>query len=121
MRTRLVELGQDRVRVYDAGWPEWSADETLPVERLPRYDRLVHTEWLRALLAGDTPEAAPTGDFLLFHVNFGVPEEYEERPPSRRVLPRHQPAREPDRLESAHAGRARGGRSARWVSRTTPP
>ena len=78
MRTRLVELGQDRVRVYDAGWPEWAADETLPVERLARHDRLVHTGWLRALLAGETPEAAPTGAFLLFHVNFGVPEEYEE-------------------------------------------
>ena len=77
-RTRLVELGQDRVRVYDPGWSAWAADETLPVERLERYEQLVHTAWLRALLAGDTPEAAPTGDFLLFHVNFGVPEEYEE-------------------------------------------
>ena len=78
MRTRLVELGQERVRVYDPGWAEWAADETLPVERLAHHERLVHTAWLRELLAGDTPEAAPDGDFLLFHVNFGVPEEYEE-------------------------------------------
>jgi len=78
MRTRLVELGQERVRVYDPGWAEWAADETLPIERLAHHERLVHTAWLRELLAGNTPEAAPDGAFLLFHVNFGVPEEYEE-------------------------------------------
>ncbi len=78
LRTRLVELGYENVRVYDAGWSAWAADETLRVERLPLYDRLVHTSWLASLLAGETPEAAPGGPFLLFHVNFGVPEEYEE-------------------------------------------
>src|SRR5262245_49451798 len=78
MRTRLVELGQERVRVYDAGWAAWAADETLPVEALPLYEKLVHTAWLEELLAGGAPEAAPEGAFLLFHVNFGVPEEYEE-------------------------------------------
>jgi thiosulfate/3-mercaptopyruvate sulfurtransferase len=30
------------------------------------------------VLSGERPEAAPTGSVLLFHVNFGVPEEYEE-------------------------------------------
>jgi thiosulfate/3-mercaptopyruvate sulfurtransferase len=30
------------------------------------------------VLAGERPEASPDGRFLLFHVNFGVPEEYEE-------------------------------------------
>ena len=79
MRTRLVEMGLGRVRVYDRGWSEWAADETLPVERLPLYEKLVHTAWLKELLAGGTPEAAPVGRFVLFHVNFGVPEEYEER------------------------------------------
>lgn len=29
-------------------------------------------------LGGKTPEAAPAGRHLLFHVNFGVPEEYDE-------------------------------------------
>ena len=78
MRARLGELGHGPVRVYDPGWSAWAADETLPLERLPRYDRLVHTGWLQEVLAGGTPEAAPAGRFLLFHVNFGVPEEYEE-------------------------------------------
>jgi thiosulfate/3-mercaptopyruvate sulfurtransferase len=78
VRSRLAELGHAPVRVYEPGWQEWSADPSLPVERLPKYEHLVHTEWLRQVLAGATPEAAPAGRFLLFHVNFGVPEEYEE-------------------------------------------
>ncbi len=78
VRGRLAELGHTAVRIYEHGFGEWAADETLPVERLPNYERLVHTEWLRQLLDGTRPEAAPAGRFLLFHVNFGVPEEYEE-------------------------------------------
>ena len=77
-RSWLSELGHEDVRTYQHGFAEWAADETLPVERLPNYDRLVHTDWLRQLLDGERPEAAPTDRFLLFHVNFGVPEEYEE-------------------------------------------
>ena len=76
VRSRLADLGHAGVRIY--GFDEWAADETLPLERLPNYQRLVHTEWLRQVLDGGRPEAAPSGRFLLFHVNFGVPEEYEE-------------------------------------------
>jgi thiosulfate/3-mercaptopyruvate sulfurtransferase len=77
-RDWLTGLGHAAVRTYDAGWSAWAADETLPVERLPNYEKLVHTGWLRDLLDGRAPEAAPRGRFLLFHVNFGVPEEYDE-------------------------------------------
>jgi molybdopterin synthase sulfurtransferase len=70
--------GVDRSRILAGGFAGWIADPERPVERLPKYDRLVHIEWLGQLLAGGRPEAAPTGRFLMFHVNFGVPEEYEE-------------------------------------------
>jgi thiosulfate/3-mercaptopyruvate sulfurtransferase len=75
---RLAQLGHEGVRIYEAGWSEWAADANLPVEGLPNYDKLVHIDWLRELLDGGKPEAAPAGRFLLFHVNFGVPEEYED-------------------------------------------
>ena len=75
---RLVDGGHEDVRVFDAGWPAWAADPTLPLERLPNYDKLVHTEWLRELLDGGRPEGFSGSRFVLFHVNFGVPEEYEE-------------------------------------------
>src|SRR5579859_2593879 len=78
VKSRLAQLGYARVRVYESGWAAWAADQTLPAERLQNYERLVHTGWLRQLLDGVRVEAAPPGRFLLFHVNFGVPEEYEE-------------------------------------------
>ena len=76
--TGLAELGIENVRIYGDGFPTWAADPELPLERLPKYDRLVHIDWLQRVLAGERPEAAPEGKFLLFHVNFGVPEEYAE-------------------------------------------
>jgi len=78
---RLVErLGDADVRtqVLDGGWAAWIADDGRPVESLPRYDRLVHPDWLGAVIGGERPEAPPAADHRLFHVNFGVPEEYAE-------------------------------------------
>jgi molybdopterin synthase sulfurtransferase len=76
--SRLADLGHPGVLSYEPGWKEWAADENLPVERLTNHERLVHTGWLRRVLDGGRPEASPSGRFLLFHVNFGVPEEYRE-------------------------------------------
>jgi thiosulfate/3-mercaptopyruvate sulfurtransferase len=73
----LGEAGIADVSILGGGLAGWAAGGRI-VERLVRHDRLVHIDWLGQLLAGGRPEAAPTGRFLLFHVNFGVPEEYEE-------------------------------------------
>jgi thiosulfate/3-mercaptopyruvate sulfurtransferase len=76
---RLQALGIETAQVLGDGFDAWAADERLPVERLARHDKLVHIKWLRQIIEGGHPEAAPAaGKFLLFHVNFGVPEEYAE-------------------------------------------
>jgi 3-mercaptopyruvate sulfurtransferase SseA len=77
LAARLTALGYPSVRTYE-DWDAWLEDETLPLEQLPRYERLVHVDWLRAVLDDKRPEAPPGDRFLLFHVNFGVPQEYEE-------------------------------------------
>jgi thiosulfate/3-mercaptopyruvate sulfurtransferase len=74
----LVRRGLPDVSVLDGGFTAWAADPDRTVEKLARHERLVHIDWLSQVLAGERPEAAPTGRFLLFHVNFGVPEEYAE-------------------------------------------
>ena len=76
LSSRLAALGYRRLASYDAR--EWFDDDRLPLERLPRHEKLVHVDWLRAVLAGETPEAAPGERVLLFHVNFGVRQEYDE-------------------------------------------
>lgn len=74
---QLAALGYDELSIYEAGFPEWAADAQRPVARLARYHKLVHPAWIRQLLDGERPESYSGDDFLLFHVNFGVPEEYE--------------------------------------------
>jgi molybdopterin synthase sulfurtransferase len=74
---RLAGLDLD-VRRLDGGWPAWIADNERAVEALPRYEKLVDPGWLRQVLDGGRPEAAPEGHHLLFHVNFGVPDEYAD-------------------------------------------
>lgn len=74
----LERFGISGARIFEGGFAAWAADESLSVERLPKYEKLVTIDWLRQVLAGESPEAAAAGDFLLFHVNFGVPEEYAE-------------------------------------------
>jgi thiosulfate/3-mercaptopyruvate sulfurtransferase len=78
LRGKLLDFGYTDVATYGAGFGEWAADPTLPVEGLSRYEKLVHPEWVRQLLAGENPDTYRGNDFLLFHVNFGVAEEYEE-------------------------------------------
>jgi len=109
---RLAELGHRQVAVLEGGWPAWAADDRLPLERLPLYEKLVHVAWLRTLLDGSQPEAAPAGDWLLFHVNFGVPEEYAEAHlPGALYIdtntledPADWNRRDPDELEAAISG-----------------
>ncbi len=76
--SKLDGLGIPGARILDGGAEAWSADPTLPIERLAHHESLVHIPWLKEVLAGGRPEAAPAGKALLFHVNFGVPEEYAE-------------------------------------------
>jgi molybdopterin synthase sulfurtransferase len=75
---KIESLAIPGARILPGGFASWAADPTASVERLANYEKLVTIDWLRAVLSGDRPEAAPEGRFLLFHVNFGVPEEYEE-------------------------------------------
>jgi molybdopterin synthase sulfurtransferase len=73
---RLQILGYDDVAVLAGGLPEWAAHPDLEVNRLPKYHQLVHPEWLHRLLEGKQTDEVPDGAFSLFHVNYGVAEEY---------------------------------------------
>lgn len=106
---RLRTVGLERVRVYEEGFAAWAGDARLPIDRLPNHDKLVPIGWLRQVLEGEQPEAAPAGRWLLFHVNAGVPEEYAEgHIPGARFLdtnwlesPTDWNRRSPDEIENA--------------------
>ena len=74
----LLEGGPRDVAVLDPGFEGWATDPSLPLERLPGFERLVHPSWVRDLLAGGQPATYTGGRHVVLHVNFGVPEEYAE-------------------------------------------
>ena len=74
----LARLGHEDLWVDKAGFSAWAADGRLPIERLPNYDKLVHPAWVSRLIAGEQPDTYAGNGFLVLHVNFGVPEEYDE-------------------------------------------
>jgi 3-mercaptopyruvate sulfurtransferase SseA len=75
---RLTRLGYENVLTYDAGFATWAADPDLPLARLARYEKLVYPEWVRRLVADQGPDSYAGNGYALFHVNFGVPEEYAQ-------------------------------------------
>jgi molybdopterin synthase sulfurtransferase len=78
LAAHLRAEGIDSVATLEGGFAAWAEDERNPIERLRHHERLVHVGWLRSLLGGESVEAGPAGHALLFHVNFGVPEEYAD-------------------------------------------
>jgi 3-mercaptopyruvate sulfurtransferase SseA len=74
---RLAELGYEDVLVYEPGMEAWAADHELPMDRLARYEKLVHPQWVHDLIHGENPETYDNDSFAIFHITFGVPEEYE--------------------------------------------
>ena len=97
------------VRVYETAGPPGRPTRRLPIERLPNYEQLVHTDWLRELLAGERPEAPPTEQVPAVPRQLRRPGGVRGGPHPGRALSRHQLARGPGRLEPPLAGGARGG------------
>ncbi|MFP5342414.1 MAG: rhodanese-like domain-containing protein [Candidatus Limnocylindria bacterium] len=72
-------LGHDAVEVFDEGFGAWAGRPELPVERLVRYEHLVHAGWLRERIEARTVAAVASGrPWALFHVQYSGPEEYLE-------------------------------------------
>jgi len=76
MAGELARAGYRYVRVFDQ-FMTWSADTTLPMERLPRYHYLVYPEWVSDLSAGKRPLQWNGGDTVICHVSYRYRGDYE--------------------------------------------
>lgn len=74
----LSGLGYKNLATYDAGLGEWAANRELPMDRLPKYEKLVHPGWLHELIQGREAKNGAGQGFVIAHVTFGVPEEYAD-------------------------------------------
>ncbi len=104
LTARLDAAGYPDVWRYDAGFSAWAADDSLPVERLPHYQRRVDTDWVRELIEGGEPATYDGRGFRLFHVNFGRPRGIRGRSPARCAVPGHEPPGGSGHLEPTFPG-----------------
>lgn len=73
----LAAMGFKDVLAYDAGIETWASNPDLPMAHLARYEKLVHPQWVDDLLDGKNPETYHSTSFAIYHVTFGVFEEYQ--------------------------------------------
>jgi len=77
MAKLLRSLGYENVLNYEVGLIEWAKDENLPMDKLANYDKLVHPEWINALVQGENSEIEKD-KFKIFEVAWGEPTDYKK-------------------------------------------
>lgn len=78
MAEQLLNLGYENVSIYNEFLREWSADKDLPLERLPRYQQLVHPGWVHNLINGTQSEGQANNDYVICHAHYDIIEDYHE-------------------------------------------
>lgn len=74
----LKSLGYEDVLCLEGGFAAWSCDESLPVDRMKRFEKLVPPFWLNGLIKNGPPEDLPTQGYKIFEVSWGEPREYDK-------------------------------------------
>ncbi len=67
---RFEQSGYEKVYVYPHFLAEWVDNETLPMDKLERYQHLVSSEWVQALLSGQKPQHYHNDKFLIVHSHY---------------------------------------------------
>ncbi len=75
---RFKSGGFDKISVYYDFINEWAADESKPMQRLAKYEKLVPSAWLKKLI--DTGAAAKYGNdkFVVCHAHYRNKEDYKK-------------------------------------------
>ncbi|MCT4566671.1 MAG: rhodanese-like domain-containing protein [Maledivibacter sp.] len=72
----LKGLGYENVLVYEGGMKEWAGDDSLPMESLKNYDKLVSPAWINDLIGGKNPESYDGKAYKIIEVSWGEPKDY---------------------------------------------
>ena len=75
---RFVSSGYDDVRVYHHFVDEWSADESLPMDRLARYRQLVSPQWVKQLIETSRAPEYDNDRFVVCHAHYRNRTAYDE-------------------------------------------
>jgi 3-mercaptopyruvate sulfurtransferase SseA len=74
---KFVRSGYKEVNVYTGFVDEWSATESLPMERMVRFEKLVYPRWVRQLGAGERPPGFNGGRYAICHCHYRNRADYD--------------------------------------------
>jgi len=66
-----AHLSPKQIFIYTEGIEAWSRDSQLPMDKLPRYEKLVSPRWVHRLI-----EAGPLQDYRIVEVNWQDPQQF---------------------------------------------
>lgn len=64
------KAGYSKIAVYNNFLKEWTADETLPMEYLPKYRQLVSAQWVHDLTSGKNPGEYDNDKYVVVHAHY---------------------------------------------------
>ncbi len=64
------KAGYTNIYIYNDFIDEWTSNPDLPMEYLPRYDRIVPPQWLKSLIDGESPENYNNDKFVIVHSHY---------------------------------------------------
>lgn len=75
---RFEKAGYPNVDVYHKFAKEWCPDDSLPMHKLTRYNRLVPASWLHTLINNDTAPEYDNDKYVVCHAHYQNPNAYEQ-------------------------------------------
>ncbi|MTI70274.1 MAG: thiosulfate sulfurtransferase [Firmicutes bacterium] len=78
MMNILKNLEYKNVKVYKEGITKWASNKNLPMDRLKRYEKLVHPKWIKDLIDGKSPKTYNNKSYKIFEVSWGEGKDYKK-------------------------------------------
>ncbi len=78
MARLFTRAGLEDIQLYTRFLTEWSPNEALPMDKLPRFQQLVYPAWLKELINGNLPMYYDNNEHVICHAHYGYREDYEK-------------------------------------------
>lgn len=72
------KAGNNNVFIYENFSDEWSSNPDLPMDKLKRYQKLVHSKWVYKLISGKKPESYSGNKYIICHAHYQNEADYEK-------------------------------------------
>jgi thiosulfate/3-mercaptopyruvate sulfurtransferase len=74
---RFAVSGYAEVRIYPRFVAEWTAEASLPMERMAKYQTLVPPKWVHALVSAERPKGFNGGAYAICHCHYRNQADYD--------------------------------------------